>query len=216
MKVFGSAAGYGVHSLSSKFAERKLGDIGSHDLKRIQQSLHLDESPKPLPEHLSVEDLRQIARFANYTYIHYSGNCSLLSACVHYNIENNANILRCENTSSPHMALDSDVVDMFVFGDVLNLSCCFHSLEEVDKEVLRRYEVNGERSCIVGAENYVVPLIGECAHDFNAVVLLDSESKPMVQYLDSWKTSNTTPSMEELKSYFPASAYFTVRSCGGN
>lgn len=211
MKVYGGVTGYEIKVLNSQPAI-----VSSPDVKRIQQSLHQADSPLSLPQHLSEEDLRQIAEFANYTYVHYSANCILLSACVHFNIEKNANFLRCENISSPLVGLESDVVDLLVFGEVLSTSLYFRSLEEVSEEVLRRYEVNGEKSCIVSAENYTLPLIGEGGHDFNAVVLLDSENKPRVQYLDAWRTSQTIPSMEQLKSHFPESAFFTVRSLGGN
>lgn len=212
MKVFGPAAQ--DHAQALRFTQRQIEDNETHDLNRIKQSLHIATDPSPLPEHLDIESLRQLASFTNFTYLHYSGNCCLLSACVHYNIENNASILRTENTSQPHIGLEGDVVDEVIFGKVLPSSYPLFSIDEVSAEVLRRYEVNGERSCIVSTCNYIIPLIGDCEHDFNAVVVLDSLNKPAVQYLDAWKTSNTTPDSKALEAHFPPSARFTLRSFG--
>ncbi|WP_433735996.1 T3SS effector cysteine hydrolase SpvD family protein [Pseudomonas putida] len=214
MKVFGNAGMNNVTASTSSFDENKLNADDRFDLNRIQQSLHFDPYPEPLPERLSVDDLQRVASYVNYTYLHYSANCVLLSACAHYNLEYKANILRSENLSSPYTGLNPEVVDEVVFGVSLRSSFRYLSLEDVEREVLRRYEINGDQSCIVSAEGYVVPLVGEISHDFNAVVLLNSENRPIVHYVDAWKTSNTTPSREELKSHYSPSTFFTVRSLG--
>lgn len=216
MKVFGEQARSSSWDLVAQFAGRKVLENETLDYQRVKDSLHIDSRPGPLPKELKMGDLKGIADFVNYTYVHYSGNCVLLAASVHFNIENNANILRAENTASPHVGLEAEVVDQVIFGKVLGPSYSLGTLGEVSKEVLRRYEVNGDRSCIVSSEGYRVPLVGESGHDFNAVVLLDSSNKPFVQYLDAWKTSNTIPAMESFERYFSPSASFTVRSIGEN
>ena len=175
--------------------------------------MHIESRAQSLPEQLSLSDLKRIAEFVNFTTLHYSANCALLAACVHYNIEKGASLLSAKNTTSPYMGMDPDIVAKVIFGKALNASRDLYSLEEVNNEVLRRFDINGNKCCIVGAQNYRVPLIGESGHDFNAVVLLDSHNKPYVQYLDAWKTSNTTPDRATFEHHFPLGAIFTVRSC---
>lgn len=213
MIKFSSVVRDGYPDRLSGFVERTVEDNDTRDVLRIRQSLHVESRAQSLPEQLSLSDLKRIAEFANFTTLHYSANCALLAACVHYNIEKGASLLSAKNTTSPYMGMDPDIVAKVIFGKALNASRDLYSLEEVDNEVLRRYDINGNKSCIVGAQNYRVPLIGESGHDFNAVVLLDSHNKPYVQYLDAWKTSNTTPDRATFEHHFPLGAIFTVRSC---
>ena len=212
MIIFCSIVQGGYPNRLSGFVERTVEDNDAHDVKRIKQALHIEQRAQALPKQLNLSDLKQITDFVNCTTLHYSANCSLLAACVHYNIEKGAMLLCAENTTSPLVGMDSDVVEQVIFGKVLNASHNLYSLDEVSHEVLRRYDVDGSKSCIVGAQNYRVPLIGESGHDFNAAVLLDANNKPYVQFVDAWKTSNTTPDRTSFERHFPSGATFTVRT----
>ncbi|MCK3838824.1 hypothetical protein E4P01_12900 [Pseudomonas sp. NCIMB 10586] len=102
----------------------------------------------------------------------------LVVCCLHVFIaiiENEANLRRAKNTASPHVGLEADVVDEVVFGRLLSSLMVFSSIEDFSNEVLRWYEIKGARSCIVSASDYILPLLGECEHDFNAVVIMDAE-----------------------------------------
>lgn len=212
MIIFCSIVQGGYPNRLSGFVERTVEDNDAHDVKRIKQALHIEPRAQALPKQLNLSDLKQITDFVNCTTLHYSANCSLLAACVHYNIEKGAMLLCAENTTSPLVGMDSDVVEQVIFGKVLNASHNLYSLDEVSHEVLRRYDVDGSKSCIVGAQNYRVPLIGESGHDFNAAVLLDANNKPYVQFVDAWKTSNTPPDRTSFERHFPSGAIFIVRT----
>ena len=212
MIKFSSIVQGGYPDRLSGFVERAVEDNDVHDVRRIKKALHVEPRAQALPEHLSLSDLKRIADFVNATTLHYSANCALLAACVHYNIEKGAMLLCAENTTSPLVGMDSDIVEQVIFGKVLNTSHILSSLEEVSYEVLRRYDVNGTKSCIVGAQNYRAPLIGENGHDFNAAVLLDANNKPYVQFIDAWKTSDTTPDRTSFERHFPSGANFNVRT----
>ncbi len=189
----------------------------SKEVKRIKDALCIESKERILyPENLSREDLKQMARYVNNTYIHYSGNCTILAACLHYNIHHRQDILSSKNTASPTVGIDSEIVDEVIFGQELNQSQCFNSIDELKMEILNRYDINKEDSFIVSAENYIVPIIGECGHDFNAVVLCEYDNKPYVQFIDAWKTSNVLPGLEQLKRHFPSSANFYIRAYNGN
>lgn len=212
MIIFSSIVQGGYPDRVSGFEDRTVEDNDVHDVRRIKQALHIEQRAQALPEQLSLSDLKRIADFVNATTLHYSANCALLAACVYYNIEKGATILGAENTTSPLVGMDSDIVEQVIFGKVHNASHTLYSLEEVSHEVLRRYDVEGSKSCIVGAQNYRVPLIGETGHDFNAAVLLDANNQPYVQFVDAWKTSNTTPDRTSFERHFPSGAVFTVRT----
>ncbi|EHJ7499159.1 SPI-2 type III secretion system effector cysteine hydrolase SpvD, partial [Salmonella enterica] len=180
---------------------------------RIKDALCIESKEGILyPQNLSRDNLKQMARYVNNTYVHYSGNCVLLSACLHYNIHHRQDILSSKNTASPTVGLDCAIVDKIIFGHELNQSYCLNSIDEVEKEILNRYDIKRESSFIIRAENYIVPIIGECAHDFNAVVICEYDKKPYVQFIDSWKTSNILPSLQEIKKHFPSSGKFYVRA----
>ncbi|EBD2869068.1 SPI-2 type III secretion system effector cysteine hydrolase SpvD, partial [Salmonella enterica] len=106
----------------------------------------------------------------------------------------------------------SAIVDKIIFGHELNQSYCLNSIDEVEKEILNRYDIKRESSFIISAENYIAPIIGECRHDFNAVVICEYDKKPYVQFIDSWKTSNILPSLQEIKKHFSSSGEFYVRA----
>nr|WP_255420746.1 T3SS effector cysteine hydrolase SpvD family protein [Arsenophonus endosymbiont of Aleurodicus floccissimus] len=51
------------------------------------------EEQEYYPEKLTRQNLQEIAKYVNNTYIHYSGNCVLLAACLHYNLHYRKDIL---------------------------------------------------------------------------------------------------------------------------
>ncbi|ARD38133.1 T3SS effector cysteine hydrolase SpvD family protein [Edwardsiella ictaluri] len=182
------------------------------DFKRIKDAICIESNvPSIYPEHLSKDDLRKMAKYVNNTYIHYSANCALLSSCLHYNIFNRQDILSSQNISSPTLGFEEYLVDQVVFGEQLNRTHYLNSIDEVQDEILKYYTINGEDSFIISTENYTVPIVGECAHNFNAVVLCDDNHTPQVQFIDSWKTSNPLPTLDEIKSRYPSSATFYMR-----
>lgn len=146
MIIFCSIVQGGYPNRLSGFVERTVEDNDAHDVKRIKQALHIEPRAQALPKQLNLSDLKQITDFVNCTTLHYSANCSLLAACVHYNIEKGAMLLCAENTTSPLVGMDSDVVEQVIFGKVLNASHNLYSLDEVSHEVLRRYDVDGSKS----------------------------------------------------------------------
>ncbi|ELI3448585.1 SPI-2 type III secretion system effector cysteine hydrolase SpvD [Salmonella enterica subsp. enterica serovar Dublin] len=210
MRVSGSASS---QDIISRINSKNINNKDSNEVKRIKDALCIESKERILyPQNLSRDNLKQMARYVNNTYVHYSGNCVLLSACLHYNIHHRQDILSSKNTASPTVGLDSAIVDKIIFGHELNQSYCLNSIDEVEKEILNRYDIKRESSFIISAENYIAPIIGECRHDFNAVVICEYDKKPYVQFIDSWKTSNILPSLQEIKKHFSSSGEFYVRA----
>ncbi|MFU9137477.1 T3SS effector cysteine hydrolase SpvD family protein [Erwinia tasmaniensis] len=210
MKVSGHAL---YQNVISRINSRNINDNDSNDVKRIKDALRIESKVRTLyPQNLSQHDLKQMARYVNNTYVHYSGNCVLLSACLHYNIHHRQDILSSKNTASPTVGLDSAIVDKIIFYQDLNQSYCLNSIDEVEAEILNRYDIKRESSFIISAENYMIPIIGECGHDFNAVVICEYDKKPYVQFIDAWNTSNTLPGLQEIKKHFPSSPSFHIRA----
>lgn len=205
MKIFGhnSPSDGGNKTIFLERA-RYIADNNSHDAKRINNALLVEtEEQEYYPEKLTRQNLQQMAKYVNNTYIHYSGNCVLLAACLHYNLHYRKDILSAKNTASPTIGISGTIVDQLIFGKQLESSHRFHCLADLEKELLMRYMINGERSFIIQAQGYTVPIIGQCGHDFNAVVLCGEDNKPYVQFVDSWKTFNVLPTITELNAHFP-------------
>ncbi|WP_253382013.1 T3SS effector cysteine hydrolase SpvD family protein [unidentified bacterial endosymbiont] len=201
--------------IMSHISLKNINSNDSNEVKRIKDALCIESKERTLyPQNLSRDDLKKMARYVNNTYVHYSGNCALLSACLHYNIHHRQDMLSSKNTASPTVGLDSANVDKVIFGKELNQSYYLNSIDEVEEEILNRYDINRESSFIIRAENYIVPIIGECGHSFNAIVICEYNKKPYIQFIDAWKTSNILPSLQEIKKHFPSSAGFYIRAYG--
>lgn len=198
---------------NTQIFNNEMTDSDFKDVIRIKDALCVKRKEKKrYPQTLSKNDLEKMAKYVNKPFIHYSGNCAILSACLHYNIHYRQDIYSVKNTKSPTVGLESTLVDQVIFDQKLKLNY-FYSIDDVKNEILRRYNLNKEDfSFIISAENYILPVIGECAHDFNAVVIQEKDKDPYVQFIDSWKTFNKLPTFEELKSYFPSSTLFFIRA----
>ncbi|TFZ48693.1 virulence protein SpvD [Serratia proteamaculans] len=209
MKATGHTQPQNIISLINS---RNVKDDDLNDVIRIKDALCIENKENIVyPQNLSKKNLKKMAAHVNNTYLHYSGNCVLLSACLHYNIHHRQDILSSKNTMSPTIGFETTIVDRVIFGQGIELSHCFNSLDEVRNEISRRYDINRESSFIITATNYTIPLIGECGHDFNAVIICE-EDRPYVQFIDSWKTSNTLPTFEQLNTHFPLPAQFYIRA----
>ncbi|ECC7011057.1 SPI-2 type III secretion system effector cysteine hydrolase SpvD, partial [Salmonella enterica subsp. enterica serovar Enteritidis] len=84
MRVSGSASS---QDIISRINSKNINNNDSNEVKRIKDALCIESKERILyPQNLSRDNLKQMARYVNNTYVHYSGNCVLLSACLHYNI----------------------------------------------------------------------------------------------------------------------------------
>ncbi|WP_202730332.1 T3SS effector cysteine hydrolase SpvD family protein [Achromobacter xylosoxidans] len=199
--------------LLSTITSRNVADNESRDVERIKKSIDVKQDNISRYKYtLSKDDLRQLAYEVNHTLAHYSANCTLLSACLHFNIRHRQGILRARNLTSPLEGLDEHIVDQVIFGHKLQSSHILQSLEEVQAEILRRYNNGDGDSFIISAENYIIPIAGASGHDFNAVVLRGKDGSTHVQFVDPWKTSESLPTFDQLKKRFSASAKFFIRS----
>ncbi|BEH98604.1 T3SS effector cysteine hydrolase SpvD family protein [Edwardsiella ictaluri] len=197
----------------SRINSSNIQDNESKDLERAKDAIRITSKEKALyPENLTKKDVKKMAKYVNNTHLHYSGNCVLLSSCLHYNIHHRQDILSAKNTASPTVGLDKEIVEQVVFGQELKPSHYFHSIDDVENEILNRHHINGDNSFIIRADSYKVPIFGECEHDFNAVVICESDEAPRVQIIDAWKTSNTLPTLDEMKKHFPPLTSFYIRN----
>ena len=83
------------------------------------------------------------------------------------------------------------------------------TLEEVRDLILRHYKRTHERDYVIKAFGYQVPVLGPCGHAFNAVIL-DNAIKPVVQFVDAWKTSEVLPTLQQLQSRMHPDTQFIV------
>jgi plasmid virulence protein D len=187
------------------------GRVACEDFKdakseRIIKALKSKKDPEEITyQSLTKEKLAQIANDVNGSYLHYTGNCVLLARTMLYNLTNETNILSANNTPPFYSPLSRISSEKILFGkELVSLSGHF-STDELESAVLEVYKRYKQAFCVITSIGYRLPIVGKTSeHDFNAVVLFDKEAnKPYVQFVDAWKTSNYTPSKEELKQRYP-------------
>lgn len=152
----------------------------------------------------------------NASLFHYSGNCALLSTIVMYNFLNTNDIsLAAKNTYPIMEGISQDDASEFLLGQTLTeYGEKLKTIEDLENKIIECYEKKGEKVFSISASGYKVPFVGETGHCFNAVVLLDKDQKPTVQFVDAWKTSNYLPSKYDLEhKYSGKSPSYQISFC---
>lgn len=154
--------------------------------------------------------LAKLAAETNAAMLHCSGNCVLLSACLLHNLMEPQHRLAVGNSYPIYEGFDSRVVEPLIFGQELESVGCCDSIDATRETILATYQETGQRFFVLSTTGYQLPLLGECGHALNAVVILDHQGEPAVQFVDAWKTSNPTPSDEELAARY-RNAIFEIK-----
>jgi len=187
-----------VESLPTDISSR-FGKYPPHG-ERIEKALVPLNNPETIEDDLNKEKLKKIAKDINVSTIHASGNCTLLSRCLLYNLKNKKCILGTKNTFPLNKSVNTVAANKIIFGQHLSIvQTSLRNIDDVEKSLLEAYSKTGERFYVIDAEK----------HSFNAVILLDQD-KPYVQFVDAWKTSNPTPKRHELQ--IGKKEYFTIFS----
>lgn len=169
------------------------------EASRIEASLQTFKDPKRIDiNKLDKETLNSIAKDTNAAFVHFSGNCALLAHCFLYNYINQKQELAAINTYPVYEGVSSDIVEEALFGDTLIEICKSENLKDIEKEILNNYNQTGQSCFILNTSGYQVPLMGSSGHELNAVVLKDKFGNPKVQFVDCWKTSQCTPTHDQL------------------
>ncbi len=221
---------FGFEILTQALLNKKNSPISEHpeypidklpdEARRVADALMIQEAPREV----SVDNLDQIPpkQLAKAVYsvngaaFHYSGNCALLQAVFMYNMVNpHGVILSGTNTSEPMRAVNSGMAQFLITGGPLEpvKGGDIHDIDQLEEKILEHYKASGQRVFAIDAEGYQVPLMGESAHGFNAVVRLDSSGEPHVQFIDAWKTSNSLPTKDDLRAKYSDSATFKISFC---
>ena len=158
---------------------------------------------------MSENDLQSLAKFTNGAYIlHYSGNCVLLATCLYYNLLQGKKLISVKNISSPLIGLESIIVEEMIFGSSLDtLADRLSSIQMVTSKIQEEHAKTGRLYYNILAEGYMLPILGESGHAFNAAIVNDNK----VLYVDAWKTSNYITSSEMMYSRFSKGASFEIR-----
>jgi len=196
--------------------ERKI----SKNVDRVTGALKTKKAPEKInSESLTEKRLAEIAKDVNGSLIHCSGNCVLLSRAMLYNLAQGKNILSVRNTTPFYEGFDDSLktsaIDRVIFGKPLTI--VDEKLDSIDKvvtAVLDEFSKSKERYYLVESEGFDISIAGStlfsCGHDFNAVVMMDDQDKPYVQFVDAWKTSDFTPSEERMDKRY-SDGIFTVK-----
>lgn len=174
----------------------------------LLKSITVHKSPEKISK-LNTHVLRKIAKNVNSSKIHFSGNCVLLSRCLLYNLKKGKIFLSGQNTYPIFQAVNSIIAEKIIFGKILLKDHReLKNIDQVVDEILNRYR---QTRTSFYAIDFIHNNKEKNGHSFNAVVLLDDEGAPYVQFVDSWKTSNHLPSQRDLSSRY-ADGRFIIAS----
>lgn len=187
--------------------------------QRIVNALKINKKSIAFDLKNNQNDTKKLENFIsdiNASLFHYSGNCSLLSTVVMYNFLNTNNIsLAARNTYPIMEGISQYYASEFLLGQTFTeYGGQLKTIEDLENKIIECYEKKGEQVFLISASGYKVPFVGETGHCFNAVVLLDKDQKPSVQFVDAWKTSNYLPSKYDLEhKYSGKSPSYQISFC---
>lgn len=197
-------------------ANKQTIDAETDEVKRVELAINTLKNPSKIDHSiLDKNQLNKLAAEVNAAIVHYSGNCTLLSHCLLYNLVHGEQKLAAINSYPVTNGLDTEVVEKMLFGKNLEVLPSTNSIEGLKTQLIDQYHKTGTRYFVLDTEGYSVPLIGESGHSLNAVILLNKQQKPFVQFVDAWKTSEHTPSEQQLSSRYK-DATFTARYVSGD
>lgn len=191
---------------------KRLENTEANKGNRVVQALKMRKTSNPiLRSELNKETLHGLAFDVNGAFLHYSGNCVLLARAFLYNLHNGSNVLSVDNTYPILQGMSSKESDKILFGK--RLTTIKHNIQGInalESEILKQHARTGDIFYIVESEGFSINLIGyefSVGHHFNAVVL-EANHSPQVQFVDAWKTSNLTPTKQDLDEKFRESGNF--------
>ncbi len=186
------------------FIQNNANNCTHVDKQRIMDALEYNKRNFQFTlNELNQDMLKKLAYYTNSSFIHYSGNCTLLSTCLLFNLKYGRNILSAKNSSPFNVALSGSTSAQIVFGQKLTKSNqSFSTVSALEAEIINVFQNEGERFFKISSTGYTVPIMGECGHCLNAVVLGSGTSINVI-YVDAWKTSNYLSSSQELQKRYP-------------
>ena len=176
--------------------------------KRIKKALTPQKLVRPIDVNsLTPDKLAAIAKRTNAARLHCSGNCTLLSRAVLYNLSTQEERIAAKNSYPPHKALSEYELDKLVPTKPSSIS--LSSVAHLEENIINNYQNKGERFFIVNVRYKSKALRSYMGHSFNGVVLFGKNDKPYVQFVDAWKTSKRTYTAHQLAKRYPSASFST-------
>lgn len=137
---------------------------------------------------LNRDNLKALALKIHDCFVHYTGNCGVLSAAFLFNLKAGKLLLRVDNLYPTPYGLHPLSTNKLLFSSKGNYQTFekVNSVQALEERLLAHYQQTKERFYRVNTSH----------HQFNAVILIEN-GKPLVQFVDLWKTSNPVPTIEE-------------------
>lgn len=190
------------------FIQNNANNCNHNDKQRIMDALEYNKRNFQFTlGELNRAILKHLAYCTNSSFVHYSGNCALLSTCLLFNLKYGSNILAAKNSSPFNVGLDGSASAQIIFGqDLTKSQQTFSTIAALEAEIINIFQSEGERFFKIYSEGYTVPVMGECDHALNAVVLGSGTSINVI-YVDAWKTSNYISSAQQLQKRYLNGAF---------
>lgn len=180
-----------------------LDAISYCSIVRTLDALNCNRNASLIQSHLNKNQLAKLAKEVNSSFLHISANCSLLSRALLFNLKAGKSAISVNNIYPIFEPANSVVTEKLIFNGQMLTEAASHicSVKDLELEIINLYKKHGEKFYVVsGTHKTILGL--EVGHDFNAVVI-EKDNKPLVQFVDAWKTSNLVPTLLDLEKRYP-------------
>jgi salmonella plasmid virulence protein D len=182
---------------------------------RMLRALKVNQKPTLFnPEHYDKKNLEHVVREVNAAHVHFSGNCALLSTTLMYNLLNEHQCyLAAKNTYPIFEGISEYHAAEILLGQGLKPVGDARFVHELtEDEIIEHYEKTGEHVFLISLASFN-RLTGATGHVLNALVYLDEQAKPRVQFMDAWRTSKPLFSIDYLKKHYNSHALCSIQYC---
>ena len=164
-------------------------------------------------EKYNRENINKVVSEINCATVHFSGNCSLLSNIVMYNLLNEHDCYLAGSNTYPILKSVDGIEDLFFGQELEDTGATCYDCYQLKDELLRCYRETKERVFCVDVKGYKLPIVGKAGHAFNAVIFEDEKGVPFVQFVDAWKRNHMPTTKEIQKQYSGDSIFFKSYYC---
>lgn len=184
--------------------------------RRILNALQWNICPTKIQSSYNKSNIKQVVREVNAVSFHYSGNCCLLAILVMYNFLNPYNCyLAAKNTYPIFSGIELETASHFLLKQDLKRieKTGLPDMYCVEHYILKHYQATGECIFLITVDYNLFPF-GRMGHVFNALIYIDGNNEPAIQYIDAWKCSRPLLSYKDLNKRFPCgSGTFNIYYC---
>lgn len=199
----------GLSKSQEEKKEERLLPSTDKNTKRILSAIKWKKKPFEFKEDkLDVTKLKNIAKKTNGATFHCSGNCTLLSMALLYNLKIGKTELKIKNTFPLHIGIDPELSKKILFSNSYTRVATFiTNIDDLSSNILNLFNSTNERYSVILVHFKIARI--DFGHELNAVVLGEKEN-PDIAFVDAWKTSKYIYTLSEIAERYKKALSFQL------